>query len=121
MKPILKATVACSLLMASTLSLANPQATPKKDEFADLRVSKDNMSKEQAKEIEAGAVPVAVYYGGVAAMAGVRAVSKKFIQKQIKKQTDFPRSDNGYRSPRFSGSNCCYGSHTGSTMSGSTH
>lgn len=53
MKLILKASVVCAMLIVSTLTHA--------DEYADLRKSTANMTKEEAKKVEAGAVPVAVY------------------------------------------------------------
>lgn len=78
MKPILKATVACSLLMASGLSIAKttpsqtqPKPVASQDQFADLRNSKNNMTKEQAQKVEAGAAPI-IYAAGTIAINGIR-------------------------------------------------
>lgn len=51
MKAILKASAMCALLIGSTLTYA--------DEYADLRQSSANMTKEEAEQVEAGALPAA--------------------------------------------------------------
>lgn len=62
MKAILKASAMCALLVGSTLTYA--------DEYADLRQSSANMTKEEAEQVEAGALPAA-YAGYYATMSYV--------------------------------------------------
>lgn len=52
MKNILKASVVCTTLTLSVLAHAT-------DEYADLRQSSANMTQTEAKEVEAGALPLA--------------------------------------------------------------
>lgn len=64
MKQILKTTILCaSLAICAVPAMAD---TAKKDEFADLRNSSANMSKEEAKKTEAGAAHI----GAAAILAG---------------------------------------------------
>lgn len=89
MKPLLKATVACTLLCTSAISFADirktnseaPKTQPTQqvhDEFAHLRNSKDNMTKEQAKKVEAGHPG---YYLGTLFVNGVRVAVRNFAAR----------------------------------------
>lgn len=107
MKPLLKATVACTLLCTSAMSFADirktnneaPKTQPTQqvhDEFAHLRNSKDKMSKEEAQQVEGGAI----MFAPLAAPAGAqiaRSVGTQVVKYVIKENF---RTNTLYRQPK---------------------
>lgn len=95
MKAILKASAMCALLVGSTLTYA--------DEYADLRQSSANMTKEEAEQVEAGALPAVALaypyatYGvavatGFLATHGARLATPTPVMPALKKGYDSMRN-----------------------------